>query len=108
MKIKHTKTYEVKIFIAGEYNMLKEECQKFCDEVGLCVTVTPTNYVYTNGEETGAIIGLINYARFPKHPQEIFEISERLALKLRIAAAQTSFTIQDDKTSSFYSWRDYE
>jgi len=44
---------------------IEEICQRYCDEVSLCVTVTPTNFIYTNGREAGAIVGLINYPRFP-------------------------------------------
>ncbi len=40
-------------------------CQDYCDLVGLCVTVTPTKYIYKNGNEQGVIIGLIQYPRFP-------------------------------------------
>jgi ferredoxin len=46
-------------------------CQDYCDTVGLCVTVTPTKYIYKNGEEDGIIIGLINYPRFPSTPFDI-------------------------------------
>ena len=40
-------------------------CQDYCDSVGLCVTVTDTNFIYTDGCEPGVIVGLINYPRFP-------------------------------------------
>ena len=40
-------------------------CQKYVDKVGQCVTITPTRYVYTKGAENGAIVGFINYPRFP-------------------------------------------
>ncbi len=40
-------------------------CERYVDDLGLCVTLTPTEYIYTNGSEPGCIIGLINYPRFP-------------------------------------------
>ncbi len=46
-------------------------CQEYCDEVGLCVTTTRTNYIYTNGSEPGVAVGFINYPRFPAEPEEI-------------------------------------
>lgn len=58
-------SYPVSIFMAGDYNAAREICRAYCDEVGYCVTVTPTSYVYTGGEESGFIVGLINYPRFP-------------------------------------------
>lgn len=53
----------VSIFIAGDFDEARDLCRAFCDEEGLCVTVTPTTYVYTGGEEDGVIVGLINYPR---------------------------------------------
>ena len=37
----------------------------YCDGIGLCVSITDTNFIYTNGGEPGLIVGLINYPRFP-------------------------------------------
>lgn len=48
-----------------------EAIQKYVDAVGLCVTVTDTQYVYTNGGEPGIAVGLINYPRFPSTPEQI-------------------------------------
>ena len=45
--------------------------QKYVDVVGLCVTVTETQFVYTSGTEQGIAIGLINYPRFPSQPDLI-------------------------------------
>lgn len=45
--------------------------QDYCDNVGLGVTVTDTLFVYTEGNEPGLIIGLINYPRFPSEDYEI-------------------------------------
>lgn len=56
-----------------------EICQEYCDNIGLCVTVTPTNFIYTNGGENGCLIGLINYPRFPSTPEEIFNKAFNLA-----------------------------
>jgi hypothetical protein len=46
-------------------------CQDYIDEVGLCVTFTKTEYIYTKGNESGLIIGLINYPRFPSDRESI-------------------------------------
>lgn len=50
---------------------IKKWLQDFCTEVGLGVTITPTEFIYSNGNEPGVIIGLINYPRFPKSVNEI-------------------------------------
>jgi hypothetical protein len=39
--------------------------QKWVDEIGMCVTVTPTEYIYTGGREKGVVVGFINYPRVP-------------------------------------------
>ncbi|MFO7999304.1 MAG: hypothetical protein R6U86_10030, partial [Bacteroidales bacterium] len=61
---------------------VKAICQEYCDEIGLCVTVTATDYIYTNGHEPGAIIGFINYPRFPSAPEQIRKEAMELAYRL--------------------------
>lgn len=47
-------------------------CHRYCDSVGLCVTVTPTRFIYSRGSgiadgyEDGCFLGLIAYPRFPQ------------------------------------------
>ncbi|MAG24938.1 hypothetical protein CMI47_05100 [Candidatus Pacearchaeota archaeon] len=67
-----TISYPVQIWIAGDHAKAIETCRSYCDEMGFCVTVTPTTYVYTGGQEAGVCIGLINYGRFPSEPRSIF------------------------------------
>lgn len=70
--------HSVSIYIAGDLPMIRHYCRKFCME-GLCVTVTPTDFVFTGGMEAGARIGLVNYPRFPNAAEEIMKKAERLA-----------------------------
>ena len=64
-----------------------EVCQEYVDKVGLCVTVTPTTYVYKKGKEEGVAIGLMNYPRFPSSIHEIklhaFELANLLREKFK-------------------------
>jgi hypothetical protein len=53
--------------------------QEYVDEIGLCVTVADTQFVYTNGGEPGLVVGLINYPRFPSTPEAIREKALTLA-----------------------------
>ena len=98
------KTYWAKIYIAGPIEQIEQVCRAFCER-GACVTVTPTNYIYTMGEESGAEIGLINYPRFPKEPADIFEMAEDLACDLLEQCHQGSFTIMTPDDTYFYSRR---
>ena len=36
---------------------------------GLCVTIEPTLFIYTGGEEFGYVVGLVNYPRFSTTPE---------------------------------------
>ena len=49
----------------------RQYIQKVTNEGGLCVTLTPTEFIYKDGSEPGCIVGLINYPRFPQTPEQI-------------------------------------
>lgn len=99
MKIVAVPSYPVSIFMAGAFDDAERICRAYCDESGFCVTVTPTNYIYTGGEEDGFIVGLINYPRFPREPEQIWARAEELAAMLCLNLEQQSYTIQaPDKT----------
>ena len=107
------KTFEIKIYVGlreGYTNIVHpiEEveaiCQKYCNEIGLCVTVTPTKFIYKDGCEKGAVIGLINYPRFPSTEKEILERAEEIAgyclhqfKQNRISIISTTGTYMIDK-----------
>ena len=63
------------------YDEAIEFCKEYC-KIGLCVTVTPTTFCYTTGSESGIIVGLINYPRFPKCKEDIYMCAEDLAKNL--------------------------
>lgn len=100
-----TLSYPVSIFMAGSHARAKAECRDYCDKEGLCVTVTPTTYVYTGGQEPGVIIGLINYPRFPSEPRAIWHQADKLAKHLRVALGQDSYTIQAPDKTVWFSHR---
>ena len=73
-------TYKVNIYIGlkegydgstHHYKEVIQVCREYTDKIGLGVTVTPTHFVYTDGDEPGVIVGLINYPRFPKSESDI-------------------------------------
>lgn len=99
-------SYPVSIFIAGDVDAARLICRNYCDEVGFCVTVTPTKYIYTGGEEAGVIVGLVNYPRFPSSPFEIASHAVRLADRLREQLDQESYSIQYPDMTVWYSWRE--
>ena len=105
MRTVETSSYPVQIFIAGDAAKAAELCRAYCDETGFCVTVTPTWYVYTRGQEAGVMVGLINYGRFPSEPAAIFARAKELTLKLIEGLGQESASIQAPDKTLWISFR---
>lgn len=105
MRTECAPSWPVSIFIAGDCTKAHEICRAFCDEEGLCVTVTPTAYVYTGGEEAGVIVGLINYPRFPSEPNDILATAKLLALELMAKLEQESVSVQTPDETHWFSTR---
>lgn len=68
-------------------------CQAYCDDVSLCVSVTPTKFVYKHGSENGVAVGLINYPRFPSDRATIYCHALELAARLRDALEQQRVSV---------------
>jgi len=105
MKIERAPSFSVQICMAGNYDDAQRICRQFCFEVGYCVTVTRTEYVYTGGQESGFIVGLINYPRFPKAPSEITDTAEQLGMRLMEGLCQQSFCIVTPADTIWFSRR---
>lgn len=69
MRTQISNTYWCRIYISGPIEVAKQVIRKDCLRLGLCVTVEPTTYIYTGGEEYGYVVGLVNYPRFPCEPE---------------------------------------
>jgi len=88
-----SKTWEAQIFCglrkgySSEFYTiedLEKICQEYVDEIGWCVTVTPTKFIYKKGNEPGAIIGVILYPRFPLEIEELKARVQGLAYLLMV------------------------
>jgi hypothetical protein len=78
---------------------LKGICKEYVDNVKLCVTLNPTGFIYVNGDEPGAMIGLIQYPRFVITEKEIKEKAIELARIIMVAFKQFRCTVvTNDKT----------
>lgn len=76
--------------------------QEFVDNVGLCVTVTETSFLFSYGAEVGYLIGFINYPRFPKTPTQIDNLAILLGEKLKAHLDQTRYSIiYPDRTVTY-------
>lgn len=92
-----------RLFICGNLTTIKQTVAKFVAQNGWCVTVTPTDYIYTGGEEEGVIIEAINYARFPSTQAFRRERMKDLGMMIAKAANQRSFSIMDEGGSSYHA-----
>lgn len=81
------------VYVAGEYADAVASLRRQCIEDGLCVTITPTKFVYTGGAEDGVAVGFINYPRFPKTPEEIMARAVGVAERLIVDLYQLSASI---------------
>ena len=99
-------SYPVSIFMAGPVLMAEVVCKDYCEAIGYCVTVTPTQYLYRGGDDNGFIVGLINYPRFPATPEEITAHAFALGDLLREACEQQSYTVQTPERTVWRSWRE--
>lgn len=97
-------TYVADVFIAADEGEARRACQEFVLE-GLCVNFASCEYIFTGGRESGVRVGLINYPRFPKSPEEIFETALRLAEFLIVRLHQSSATVVGSDKSIFLSRR---
>lgn len=102
--IKTVSTGFAVIYIAGDHREALRACRGFCER-GLCVNVSPTEYIYTYGQESGVRVELINYPRFPKKQSDINAIACELADTLCSALSQGSYTIVTPAETSFFSRR---
>lgn len=104
---KSVKTWQAQIYVGLkegydgiEHSILDVEhiCQEVTDEIGWCVTVTPTTFVYKNGKECGAVIGIIQYPRFPLDIDMLRNQTLALAefLKLRLKQIRVSVILPEE------------
>ena len=98
-------TYWVRIYLSGPMMAIEQSCRQECLEAGLCVTVEPTRFIYTGGEETGAVVGLINYPRFPTTPGDLWYRATQLAIRLLNATCQHSVLVMSPDITEWITKR---
>jgi hypothetical protein len=86
-------TFWAKIYISGPIEIAEQIIRQECLRIGLCVTIEPTKFIYTGGEEDGYVVGLINYPRFPAKPEDITARAINLASLLLEGTYQHSILI---------------
>lgn len=79
-------------------NEVVDFLQEYVNKVGLCITITPTTFVYKDGREQGVVIGLINYPRFPTTKDKLKQTAEEIAglCKDKYKQNRVSIVYQDE------------
>ena len=93
MKISKAVSHNVTIYIAGDLQDAKRSLKAYCAEEGFCVSLQACEYIYTGGCEEGVKVGLINYPRFVRTPEELDLKAREIASKLLKDLYQQSCTI---------------
>lgn len=103
--IKVEKSFPITIHIAGKYHVAQKILQKYCDEVGYCVTLRTVQYIYKDGNDHGLSVGLINYPRFPSDPITLTNKAIEIAELLRVGLKQESYSVETPVETIWYSYR---
>ncbi len=104
MKTEVSKTHVIKIHIAGDMMLARTILQKYVMR-GACVSMAEEEYVYTMGNESGMVITLINYPRYPMTQDELLAQAKDLAELLIIKLYQGSCTVVDYSGDSHFITR---
>lgn len=83
-------TFLVKLYLSGPIEIAKQILREECLREGLCVTIEPTTFIYTGGEEVGYVVGMIQYPRFPSTPDKLIERGRAIMDKLMRGTFQHS------------------
>lgn len=105
MKTEIAPTFRVRIYMSGPIEIAKQLLRAECLREGLCVTIEPTLFIYTGGEEAGFVVGLLNYPRFPTTEGELLARARDLASKLLDATHQHSVLITTSDVTEWHTRR---
>ena len=93
------KTFQVRIYVSGPIEHAKALLRKEVMRKGLCVTIEPTTFIYSGGEESGYVVGLIQYPRFPARESSIVLRAKKIAnLLMRQTAQWSALVVAPDKS----------
>lgn len=91
--------------MSGPIDVAKQALRAECLPGGLCVTIEPTLFIYAGGEESGFVVGLVNYPRFPSTPEAIARQAGQLIDALLRATHQHSAMLMTAETTRWVSVR---
>jgi len=92
--------------MSGPIEVAKQVIRQECMRAGWCVTVDPTTFIYTGGEEAGFVVGIINYPRFPAENAVTEARAMDLMKALLAATHQWSALLVTPETSTYITTRE--
>jgi len=108
MNEKTVETLVFRIFLAGDYNDVITLCRNICNKEPICVSVKRTDYVYTNGMESGVEVTVLNYPRFPSDFNSLNERSNKIARQLMRGLFQSSVMVVGPEKTTWFTTREVE
>lgn len=105
MRTESCSTAWARIYIAGPIEVAKQIIRADCLREGLCVTIEPTTYIYTGGEEEGYVVGVNEYPRFPLGASALADRAKDLALRLLNGTHQHSCMVQTQDITTWFTNR---
>lgn len=106
MIIKTAPTFYARIYMSGPIEVAKQIIRNDVFHAGLCITIEPTTFIYTGGEEAGYVVGLINYPRFVAEPGAISERARCIAVKLLKGTFQHSALVMTPDETKWITSRE--
>lgn len=105
MRFKAAESYYANIWIGGDPNIAKQVLRRYVFAHPLCVTVTPTDFIYTGGVESGMCVRMMNYPRFPKEKNPFRMEANQLAMHLLEELGQWSCSVEHPDQTIWMSRR---
>lgn len=99
-------TCVIRVYLSGPIEEAKRILRRECLSVGLCVTVEPTTFIFTGGEEQGYVVGFVSYPRFPAEEGQLMHLARTVAVKLLDETFQFSALIVGPTSSVWISIRE--
>lgn len=101
-EIASVKTSYVTIHMAGDLDTAIQCAREYTYQKGACFQITPCEYVYTGGKESGITARVICYPRFPKSDEVLLAEAKEFAFVLAKKLCQKSFTIETSNDTIYF------
>lgn len=107
MKVLTEPTFTARIYMAGDIEAAKRFMRRECypPNEGLCVTIEPTTFIYSGGEEPGFVVGFANNPRFTTTPAERLDRAKSIAERMLEELCQWSAMLVTPSETTWMSLR---